>query len=139
MYLGRVKYQMSYRMKSVLPCFHKAHLENLILLVVGMAYARSVCLPQAASAAFVKEIQLDSRVARFARLLRCEKVVSLEVLRPLAYPARLQQLVVAVTFASWWLMQIGSEVVNRGWWRQVANRAATHSVSLCQIGLGLVT
>ena len=84
MYLRRVKYQMSYRMKSVPPCFHKAHLESPILLVAGMAYARSVCLPQAASAAPVKEIQPDSRVARLERLLRCEKFVPLEVLRPLA-------------------------------------------------------
>lgn len=84
MYLRRVKYQMSYRLKSVLPCFHKAHLENLIFLVIGIAYARSVCLPQAASSAPVKGIQLDSRVARFERLLQCEKFVPLDILRPLA-------------------------------------------------------
>ncbi|HVF28930.1 MAG TPA: IS4 family transposase [Pyrinomonadaceae bacterium] len=54
------------------------------MLVIGMAYARSVCLPQAATSAPVKGIQLDSRVARFERLLRCEKFVPLEVLRPFA-------------------------------------------------------
>ena len=84
MYLRRINYQMSYRMKSYLPCFHKAHLENLILLTIGIAYARSVALPQAASAAPVKGIQLDSRVARFERLIQCEKFIPLEVVRPFA-------------------------------------------------------
>jgi hypothetical protein len=84
MYLRRINYQMSYRMKSFLPCFHKAHLENLILLTIGIAYSRSVALPQAASAAPLQGIQLDSRVARFERLIQCEKFIPLEVLRPFA-------------------------------------------------------
>lgn len=32
-------------------------------------------------------------------------------------------------------MQVGTEVVNNGWWRQVDNRAATRTASLCQLGL----
>ena len=48
---------------------------------------------------------------------------------------RLQRLLVAVTLAYLWLMQVGFQVVRRGWWRQVDNRGATRSVSLCQIGL----
>ncbi|MCA1605162.1 MAG: IS4 family transposase [Acidobacteria bacterium] len=48
---------------------------------------------------------------------------------------RLQRLLVAVTLAYLWLMQIGFQVVQKGWWRQVDNRGATRSVSLCQIGL----
>ena len=48
---------------------------------------------------------------------------------------RLQRLLVAVTLAYLWLLQIGFQVVRQGWWRQVDNRGAERSVSLCQIGL----
>jgi hypothetical protein len=48
---------------------------------------------------------------------------------------RLQRLLVAVTLAYLWLLHIGFHVVQKGWWRQVDNRGATRSVSLCQIGL----
>ena len=48
MYLRNVIYQLGTRLKSLLPCFHKSHHENLSGLVVGMVYARRVSLPAAA-------------------------------------------------------------------------------------------
>jgi hypothetical protein len=50
-------------------------------------------------------------------------------------PDRLQRLLVAVTLAYLWIMEVGALVVAFNWWRQVDNRGATRSVSLCQIGL----
>ena len=50
-------------------------------------------------------------------------------------PDRLQRLLVAVTLAYLWIMEVGALVVARHWWRQVDNRRAHRSVSLCQIGL----
>jgi len=50
-------------------------------------------------------------------------------------PARLERLLVAVTLAYLWSMQIGSFVVAKNEWRKVDNRGATRTVSLCQIGL----
>jgi hypothetical protein len=50
-------------------------------------------------------------------------------------PARLQRLLVAVTLAYLWVLQIGFQVVQQGWWRQVDNRGQERRVSLCQIGL----
>ena len=38
MYLRKVAYQLEVRVKSLVPCFHKSHLQNLALLVVGIAY-----------------------------------------------------------------------------------------------------
>ena len=65
MYLRKVTYQFGVRLKSLIPRFHKAHLENLALLVIGIAYSRSVSLPKAASATPYRRIQIESRVERF--------------------------------------------------------------------------
>jgi Transposase DDE domain len=83
MYLRTVTYQLGRRLKSLLPCFHQSHLGNLVLLVIGIAYSRSVSLPRAAGKAPCR-IQLEGRVQRFERLLACEKLVPLEVLKPVA-------------------------------------------------------
>lgn len=53
-------------------------------MVVGMVYARSVNLPQAASSAPFGETQLEARMQRFERVLKCRKLVALEVLKPIA-------------------------------------------------------
>jgi transposase len=53
-------------------------------MVVGMVYARSVNLPQIASYAKPREIQLESRVQRFERVLRCPKLIPLEALKPIS-------------------------------------------------------
>jgi hypothetical protein len=50
-------------------------------------------------------------------------------------PKRLERLLVAVTLAYLWIMEVGAWVVLNEKWRQVDNRGAEHSVSLCQIGL----
>ena len=84
MYLRKVTSQLGLRLKSLVPCFHKSHLENLILLVIGIAYSRSVSLPAAANAAPYRRIQVESRVQRFERLVQCEKLVPLEALKPVA-------------------------------------------------------
>ena len=60
--------------------------------------------------------------------------LNLEATR-LTDPDRVQRLLVAVTLAYLWIMEVGALVVARGWWRQVDNRGAQRSVSLCQIGL----
>jgi hypothetical protein len=64
--------------------FHKSHVENLIWMVVGMVYSRSVTLPKVAEHAPVSYIQLESRVQRLERLLRCAKLEPLAVLKPVA-------------------------------------------------------
>ena len=84
MYLRKVTYQLSLRVKSLVPCFHKSHLENLALLVIGIAYSRSVSLPKAAGAVPYHRIQIESRVERFERLVQCEKFVPLDALKPVA-------------------------------------------------------
>jgi hypothetical protein len=84
MYLRKVTYQLGLRIKSLVPCFHKSHVENLVLMVIGMAYSRSVSLPTAAGAVPYKRIQVESRVARFERLLACRKFDPLSVLKPVA-------------------------------------------------------
>jgi hypothetical protein len=48
---------------------------------------------------------------------------------------RIQKLLVAVTLAYLWLMEIGFSVVTTGNSKQVDNKGAERSVSLCQIGL----
>lgn len=84
MYLRKVTYQLGVRLKSLVPCFHKSHLDNLVLLVIGIAYSRSVNLPKAATAVPYKKIQVESRVQRFERLLQCDKFVPLAALKPVA-------------------------------------------------------
>lgn len=84
MYLRKVTYQLGLRLKSLVPCFHKSHMENLVLLVMGIAYSRSVSLPKAAQNAPFKRIQIESRVQRFERLVQCEKLVPLDALKPTA-------------------------------------------------------
>lgn len=49
-------------------------------------------------------------------------------------PDRIERLV-AVTLAYLWIMEVGALVVTRDQWRQVDNRGAERSISLCQIGL----
>jgi DDE family transposase len=83
-YLRKVAYQLGVRVQSLVPCFHKSHLKNLALLVVGIAYSKSVSLPKAAGAVPYKRIQIESRVERFERLLQCEKLIPLDVLKPVA-------------------------------------------------------
>jgi hypothetical protein len=53
----------------------------------------------------------------------------------LTNPDRIERLMVAVTLAYLWIMEVGVFVVNSGQWRQVENRGASRSVSLGQIGL----
>ena len=53
----------------------------------------------------------------------------------LTAPDRLQRLLVAVTLAYLWIMEIGFSVVAQGERKKVDNRGAKRSVSLCQIGL----
>lgn len=84
MYLRKVIYQTQTQIESLIPCFHKSHRRNLALMVVGMCYARSVNLPQMASFAKPANIQLEARVQRFERLLKSEKLVPLDVLKPVA-------------------------------------------------------
>ena len=45
MRLRVVGYQVQVRLRTLLPCFHKAHIENLALMVVGMVFAQSCSLP----------------------------------------------------------------------------------------------
>jgi hypothetical protein len=84
MYLRTVTSQLGVRLKSLIPCFHKSQLENLVLLLVGIAYGRSVSLPKAAESVPYKRIQVESRVQRFERLLQCEKLIPLDALKPAA-------------------------------------------------------
>jgi len=84
MYLRNIIYQMKRRLKSLIGTFHKAHNENLVAMIVGIVYARNVQLPKIAERAPIKEIQLESRVQRFERLLACEKFIPLAVLKPIA-------------------------------------------------------
>lgn len=84
MYLRKVIYQMQRQIESLIPCFHRSHRTNLGLMVVGMVYARSVNLPQIASYAKPADIQLESRVQRFERVLKCPKLVPLDALKPIA-------------------------------------------------------
>jgi hypothetical protein len=84
MYLRHITYQLGVRVKSCVPCFHKSHLQNLVLLVIGIAYSRNVSLPKAAEHAPYRGIQLESRVQRFERLVQCEKLVPLDALKPTA-------------------------------------------------------
>jgi hypothetical protein len=83
-YLRKVAYQLGVRVQSLVPCFHKSHLKNLALLVVGIAYSKSVSLPKVASAVPYKRIQIESRVERFEQLLQCEKLIPLDALKPVA-------------------------------------------------------
>jgi acyl-CoA thioesterase FadM len=48
---------------------------------------------------------------------------------------RIEKLLVALTIAYLWIMQIGHSVVVEGNIKQVDNKALKRSVSLCQIGL----
>jgi hypothetical protein len=83
MYLRTVTYQFGLRAKSLVPCFHQSHLGNLVFLVIGIAYSRSVSLSRAAGKVPCR-IQLVGRVQRLERLLTCEKLVPLEALKPVA-------------------------------------------------------
>jgi hypothetical protein len=47
MYPRKVAYRLGLRVKSLVLPFHKSRLGNLALLVVGIAYSRSVSLPKA--------------------------------------------------------------------------------------------
>lgn len=84
MYLRKVIYQMQLQIESRIPCFHRSQRRNLASMVVGMVYARSVNLPQIASFAKPSSIQLEARVQRFERVLKCRKLIPLEVLKPIS-------------------------------------------------------
>lgn len=84
MYLRKVIYQMQTQIESLIPSFHRSHRRNLALMVVGMVYGKSVNLPNIASYAKPADIQLESRVQRFERVLKCPKLVPLEVLKPVS-------------------------------------------------------
>ena len=84
MYLRQTIYQLGLRVKALVPCFHKSHIENLIFMIVDIAYSRSVNLPQVASHVPIKNIQIEGRVQRFERLLSCGKFVALDVMKPVA-------------------------------------------------------
>lgn len=84
MYLRKVIYQMQLQIESRIPCFHLSQRRNLASMVVGMVYARSVNLPQIASFAKPAAIQLEARVQRFERVLKCRKLVPLEVLQSIS-------------------------------------------------------
>ena len=45
MRLRVIGYQVQVRLRTLLPCFHKAHIENLALMVVGMVFAQSFSFP----------------------------------------------------------------------------------------------
>ncbi len=75
---------MQTNIESLIPSFHRSHRRNLALMVVGMVYAKSVNLPQIASYAKPADIQLESRVQRFERVLKCRKLVPLEALKPIS-------------------------------------------------------
>ena len=83
MRLRVIGYQMQARLRTILPCFHKAHLANLSLMVVGMVFAQSVSLPAVARYMPLSCIQLEGRVQRLERLLTCPSLVALDVLEPL--------------------------------------------------------
>jgi len=53
-------------------------------MVVGMVYAKSVNLPQIASYAKPADTQLEARVQRLERVLKCRKLVPLEILKPIS-------------------------------------------------------
>src|SRR5437867_5553205 len=84
MRLRVIAYQMRARVRNLVPCFHKAHVENLGLMVVGMVFAQSVALPSVAKYVALSSIQLEGRVERLERLLRCPKFVALDLLEPVA-------------------------------------------------------
>ena len=84
MYLPTVQYQMHYQIESRLPRFHKSHRKNLVLMVVGMAYQKSVQLPQIAQGVCVGKTQIEGRVQRFERVVQCPKLEVLEALQPTA-------------------------------------------------------
>ena len=79
MYLRKVIYQMQLQIESRIPCFHLSRQRNLASMVVGIVYARSVNLPQIAGFAKPASIQSEARVQRFERVLKCRKLVPLEV------------------------------------------------------------
>lgn len=84
MYLREVTYHFKQRIKRLVAPFHKSHVENLAMLAIGIAYSRNVALPRAAGAVPFRDIQVESRVARFERLLQCKKFDVLQTLQPLA-------------------------------------------------------
>jgi hypothetical protein len=81
-------------------------------------------------------------VARYAQRFWIEEMFSdhksrglnLEATR-LSDPDRLERLLVAVSLAYLWIMEVGVLVVVTERWRYVDNRGAARSISLCQIGL----
>ena len=64
MRLRVVGYQVQVRLRTLLPCFHKAHIENLALMVVGMVFAQSVSLPAVARYMPPNSIHIEGRVQR---------------------------------------------------------------------------
>jgi hypothetical protein len=92
--------------KSLVPCIHKSHLQNLALLVAGIAYSESLSLPKAARAVPYKRIQIESRVERFERLLQSEKLISLDALKPIARKVLKASIAMgAARFARRWIVR----------------------------------
>jgi hypothetical protein len=54
-------------------------------------------------------------------------------------PDRVERLLVALTLAYLWVMEIGMVVCRHGWDRRVDNKGKDHSISLCQVGLRWAT
>jgi hypothetical protein len=82
--LRTIGYQMRVRLRNMVPCFHKRHVENLALMVVGMVFAQSVSLPAIGRYMPLSAIQLEGRVERLERLLACPKLGALDLLEPVA-------------------------------------------------------
>jgi hypothetical protein len=88
------------------------------------------------------KLELTESVATYAKRFWIEEMFSdhksrglnLEKTR-LTDSDRIQRLLIAVTLAYLWLMEIGFSVVSTGNHKQVDNKGAKRSVSLCQIGL----
>jgi len=86
-------------------------------------------------------LELEKRIEIYAKRFWIEEMFSdhksrglnLEKTR-LTDADRIQKLLVAVTLAYLWLMEIGFSVVSAGNAKQVDNKGAERSVSLCQIG-----
>jgi hypothetical protein len=101
MRLRVIGYQMHARLRNIVPCFHKSHVTNLSLMVVGMVFAQSVSLPAVARYIPLSSIQIEGRVQRLERLLTCPKLCALDVLEPvvrrlLAWLAKRQSRLVIV-------------------------------------------
>ena len=93
------------------------------LLITNLTSARQVCAHYAARF-WIEEMFSDHK----------SRGLNLEATR-LTDPDRLERLLIAVSLAYLWILEVGAFVVQIGQLHQVDNRGATRSISLCQIGL----